>query len=157
MTRNKHLYSEDYWQSLIARYFEAETTPDEEVALKQFLASEEGSDSKYDEVRAVMGFMAVGKNERISQVRPQSNKFTFIKISAMAACLITGLFLINQFVRSSLATQDICLAYVDGRSITEREEVLQLMKMSMNNIVGDESVEDEMVNQLSNMFDAPIR
>ena len=49
------------------------------------------------------------------------------------------------------------LSVVDGRSITEREEVLQLMKKSMDNIVSEETIEDEMFNQLSDMFDTPTR
>lgn len=152
-----NLYSEDYWQDLISRYFEAETTPEEETSLKQFLLSEEGRASKYDEVRAVMGFLATGRKESVSKTHVYTNKFTFIKISALAACLITGFFLIGQFLISSYAPKDICLAYVDGRSITEREEVLQLMKKSMDNVVSEETIEDEMFNQLSDMFDTPTR
>lgn len=42
-------------RQLIQRYFDAETSEQEEAALKQFIASPEGADAQFNEVRAVMG------------------------------------------------------------------------------------------------------
>ena len=41
-------------RQLIQRYFDAETSEQEEAALKQFIASPEGADAQFNEVRAVM-------------------------------------------------------------------------------------------------------
>ena len=46
---------------IVERYFEAMLSEEEETALKAFLASPEGQAPEYDEVRAVMGYFAVGR------------------------------------------------------------------------------------------------
>lgn len=59
---------------LIRAYFEGMTSEEEEKALCCFLASEEGSSERYDEVRAVFSFFAEGKslyrNEKMSVKAP---------------------------------------------------------------------------------------
>ena len=45
---------------LINRYFDAETTLEEERELQRLITGPFASDTRYDEVRAVMGFTAVG-------------------------------------------------------------------------------------------------
>ena len=45
--------TQDYWKELVERYFEAETTPEEELALREFLARTD--DPAFDEARAVLG------------------------------------------------------------------------------------------------------
>lgn len=46
----------------IDRYFEGTLSEAEELRLRAFLASPEGQAPEYDEVRAVMGYFAVGKS-----------------------------------------------------------------------------------------------
>ena len=50
-----------HWDELIARYFAGLTTDEEERRLRRFLASPDSADARYDETRAVMGFLAVGR------------------------------------------------------------------------------------------------
>ena len=50
-----------YWKALTERYFDAETTRKEEEALKAFAAST--TDPDFDELRAVMGYLAVGRKQ----------------------------------------------------------------------------------------------
>ena len=57
MNNTYHTYEAEYWDRLIERYYNAETTEEEERSLKHFLTSKEGSDSRYDEIKAVMGFI----------------------------------------------------------------------------------------------------
>ena len=46
---------------LINRYFDAETTVEEERELQRLITGPYAADARYDEVRAVMGFTAVGR------------------------------------------------------------------------------------------------
>ena len=46
---------------LINRYFDAETTLEEERELQRLITGPFASDTRYDEVRAVMGFTALGR------------------------------------------------------------------------------------------------
>lgn len=61
-----------YWDGLIARYFDGTTTEEEERRLRRFLASPESA-GRYDDVRAVVGFFAVGRQvhtHRLAKRRP---------------------------------------------------------------------------------------
>ena len=59
MKRNERTYQQ--WKDLAERYFEAETTPEEEKELACFLATPLSQSKDFEELRAVMGFMAVGR------------------------------------------------------------------------------------------------
>lgn len=58
------------WLQLAEKYFEAETSDEEERQLKLFLCSAEAQDPAFDELKAVMGYLAVGK----SRYRQQNEK-----------------------------------------------------------------------------------
>ena len=49
------------WKDLAARYFEAETSPAEEQELAYFLTTPASQDREFDEIRAVMGYLATGR------------------------------------------------------------------------------------------------
>lgn len=49
------------WKELAARYFEAETTDAEEEALARFLVTPAAQGKEFDELRAVMGYVATGR------------------------------------------------------------------------------------------------
>ena len=76
-----------YWEDLAERYFQAETSEEEEALLRRFLCSEEAQDPRFDEVRATMSFLHVCRSKR----RP-SVEFPF-KAVAVAACLCAAAFL----------------------------------------------------------------
>ena len=59
MKRNERTYQQ--WKDLAERYFEAETTPEEEKELACFLATPLSQSKDFEELRAVMGFMAMGR------------------------------------------------------------------------------------------------
>ena len=50
------------WLQLAEKYFEAETSDEEERQLKLFLCSAKAQDPAFDELKAVMGYLAVGKS-----------------------------------------------------------------------------------------------
>ena len=76
-----------YWEALAERYFQAETSEEEEVRLRKFLCSEGGQDPRFDEVRAAMSFLHVCRSKRGPSV-----EFPF-KAVAVAACLCAAAFL----------------------------------------------------------------
>lgn len=51
----------EQWKELAERYFEAETTPDEEAELARFLTTQASECEDFDELRAVMGYLATGR------------------------------------------------------------------------------------------------
>ena len=62
-------------RQLIQRYFDAETSEQEEAALKQFIASPEGADAQFNEVRAVMGVAICDGIPKNQLARPDNSTY----------------------------------------------------------------------------------
>ncbi len=136
MNKNK-----EYWLRMADRYFEAETSDNEERLLKRFLATDEGQDEAFDEVRAVMGVFAVGKKATVHKRRK-----SVVWIWTAAAAAVVGLFFVLTPILKQPKSTDICVAYVDGKVITDRSQVLAMMHSSWEDVGYGEcpSVEKEL-------------
>lgn len=150
---NSHLRNSEYWDLLVSRYYEAETSPEEERLLKQFLASEDAADPKYDEIRAVMGFLSTGRH--LARQKKAKRKIRMATtIAAAAACIALGIF-VTKPLWLVPKTDDICIAYVNGKTVTQPDKVMELMMESMQNVTDDTSQEALMEQQLSDIFNTP--
>ncbi len=140
----------DYWLHLSERYFEAETTDREEDMLKAFLVSKEGQDCDFDEVRAVMGFVAVGRQANRKAVSGSKHflRRTAVIYAAAAACVL----LILTFVSVGPAEPDEeCVAYISGEKITDVDKILLEMQAAWHNVQSDDDT-PTIEQQLSGMF-----
>lgn len=137
---------------LIEGYFEGTLSQDEETALKVFLASEEGQGPEYDEVCAVMGYFAAGRavifgntkaitSRRILRLR----EIVWRRIAAIAASLaiiITlGVSLYNK--------TNVCVSYVSGQKITDKEVVMNDVDNILADLLSDRT---DMEEQLTGIF-----
>lgn len=110
----------------VSRYFEGTLSEAEELRLKDFLASPEGQAKEYDEVRAVMGYFAVGKALSGKETGEYSRKKSLRRVSlwlgtAVAAAFV-GIFIalgVNVYNR-----ENICVSYVGGQRVTDKEVVM---------------------------------
>ncbi len=144
---------------MIERYFEATLSEEEETALKAFLASPEGQAPEYDEVRAVMGFFAAGQVVRQAH-QPSSRSLSlskgskgwwfgrlairpWMKVTAIAASLtiiITlGVSLYNK--------ENICVSFVDGKKVTDREVVMNDVDNILADLLSDRTGVEEQLNE----------
>ncbi len=126
------------WDNLIARYFDAETTAEEERRLRRFLTSPESSGAQYDEVRAVMGFLITGKelhNKPVSTGRKHRHDL-IVRFSAAAAIFVVvgcSLLLLWQkqpgtpVLADAHSNEDVCIAYINGEEITDPHIVMAQM------------------------------
>ena len=148
----KHTYTEADWDALVERYFEVETTEAEEAALRRFLCTTQGSAPRYDEVRAVMGFLAVGRSQQapaVPQKKGRSIRLQTLGRIAAAVIVAVGVGLAAWHTQSR--PTEVCIAYVDGREITDREAVIALMTGTMQEVLAEEPTA-EMEAQMSEMF-----
>ena len=76
------------WKELAARYFEAETTDAEEEALARFLVTPAAQGKEFDELRAVMGYVATGRAVHRKQ-RTRSIRLRYYAAAA-AGCSHSG-------------------------------------------------------------------
>lgn len=144
----------DRWLSLAGRFFDAATTEDEERELRRFLLTPEGQDSRFDELRAYMAFAASGRASALASRPAAPAKRLRLRPAvrwAAAAVLVAGI-LLPATVRLMRNADEVCVAYVGGKRITEREAVLD----NVHGVMEDVLVQDEdfsMEQQLGDMFD----
>ncbi|WP_294587993.1 hypothetical protein [uncultured Phocaeicola sp.] len=131
------------WKDLAERYFEAETTSAEEHELAQFLATSASQDKEFDELRAVMSYMATGRNYCRTRRR---NTIVYA-----AAAIITGiLFTVTAWQFSE--RRNICVAYIYGERCIDKETVLTEAMKSIEKVRPGSQEENILHNQLSDIF-----
>lgn len=153
-----------YWLRLSERYFEAETTEEEERELRRFAA--QTSDPDFRDLQAVMGFTAIARSSKslkgskgskglkVQQQAPLK-PLKPLKLNShymgLAASVIVVLGLSLFFSLSNRQQDTGCVAWVNGEKITDPTEVMALMQNTMleMNIEGSDPVED----QLRDMFE----
>ena len=145
-------YTDQYWEMLIQRYFEAETTEAEENELRSFLSTSPGLDSRYDEVRAVMGYLAVGRSlNKKKMARRSSRMIRTMRHVGVAASLALMIGFVSFYWSDLISERESYVAYVDGNKITDRAIVSQLMQESFAG-VGIGEAESDAEAQLLEMF-----
>lgn len=144
---------------IIERYFEATLSEEEEAALKAFLVSPEGQAPEYDEVRAVMGFFAAGRVIRqvhqpvLGTDEPEalsrssalslSRGWKWARITAFAASLA----LIVTLGVSLYNKENICVSFVDGKKVTDKEVVMNDVDNILADLLSDRTGVEEQLNE----------
>lgn len=129
---------------IVRRYYDGLTTDAEEALLKRFLASPAGADARYDEVRAVMGFFAVGRSlhqeERAG--RRRLGTVTIRRRVVAAAAVVVLMLGASWGVYHYLTPEADCIAYVNGKTVTDPELVRQEMQQCIEAVdyVADEDI-----------------
>ncbi len=129
-----------YWIELTERYFDAETTEREELALKRFLVSGDASDPCFDEARAVMGLFAAAKASR--RKRSAAVKWTSASIAAVAAAAL--------IVFGLIFNGSDCMMWEDGVRITDRQEIIASAEDALFDIFSSGTDAEE---ELGNLFE----
>ena len=127
MKKNLHITNQAELEELIGRYFDGETTVDEEQALKQCLADCPWNSETIDEARFTMGYFTAHKQQqRASKV---SNRFRYATIAASIALLMAvGIGSFWHFQQP----KDMCVAYVNGKTIDNDDAVMALIANDLN-------------------------
>lgn len=143
MKENERTYQQ--WKDLAERYFEAETTDVEEEALARFLATPASQGKEFDELRAVMGFVAVGRaihnRQRTRGVR--------LRYYAAAATIMGVLALTT--VWQMAERNNVCVAYINGERYTDKEIVFSEAMKSIDKVRHD-LPQETVQEQLSDIF-----
>lgn len=141
---------------LMERYFEAETSEQEEKVLKQFISSPAGASAHFDELRAVMGLAAFGKQmkhsrpqDHVPEHRNRSHRtVTLLRWSVAAVlCIAFGVSLSVYNFRQ----ENQCIAYIHGQKITDSEQVIAAMHCSLAD-VGAPTETPSVETQLNDIF-----
>lgn len=143
MKENERTYQQ--WKELAERYFEAQTTDVEEEALARFLATPASQGKEFDEVRAVMGFVATG---RAIHNRQRTRRVRLRYYAAAAA--ITGVLALTAVWQVAGRT-NVCVAYINGERYTDKEIVFSEAMKSIDKVRHD-LPQETVQEQLSDIF-----
>ena len=118
-----------YWKHLAFRYFEAETSLEEEQALRRFLATPEAQDPDFDELRATMCYISVGKERYQSSSVTRTSRRPLRWVSAAAVAVLIPLLSIP-----FLPSGNVCESYVCGEYIADADIVMQQVRQSFRQV-----------------------
>ena len=130
------------------RYFEGSLSEAEERELKDFLSTPEGQSHEYDELRAVMGFFAVGRGltngSGVSKPIRNINRI-YSRIAVAAACLLV-LLGIGLGIYSR---RNYCVTFYKGAKITKSEVVMDDVESTLAELMSSDT---DVYDQLSDFF-----
>lgn len=131
-----------YYNQLAERYFEADTTAEEERKLAAFLCLSEASAPCYDEVRATMGYIVTARR----RPKPTRRLIPYACRWAAAACLF--LVACSWWVyHHQYGADEDCIVYIAGERVKNDAfgESYMIHALSETLASGDECIiEDQM-------------
>ena len=142
MNKNQHISIQADLEQLIERYFDGETSVQEEQMLREILADCPWSSEAIDEVRFTMGYFAAHCHES-QRIVKNRNKFIGIAAS-IAIVLVAGGYALWHQQQSA----DVCIAYVNGLVVQDDDKVMALISNDLNMM---DNAADAMTNQLSSL------
>lgn len=141
------------WLAITEKYFDATATAEEEKALAAFLASEESDISEFNEIKAVMGYLATARAIEKEHARKKvsgSRRFAVRWIAAAAVIAIVAF--IGSTSNAGVPTEkDVYIVNINGRIYTDKEFVLAQMQQTMA-MIGNTTRGNSVDEQLEAMF-----
>ena len=106
---------------LMQRYFDAETSPDEEKALALYAASTD--DPAFQELRGVLGYLSIGRQNKTKKVRTV-RFFSMVAAASVAIATALGITLSNQ-------RQNSCIRYTYGNKEDDETSIMESVESSL--------------------------
>ncbi len=147
MNKNFNIRSQAELEQLIERYFDGETTVQEEQLLRETLADCPWSSEAIDEARFTMGYFAAHCQEKARTAR-KSHRRQLIGIAASIAIILAagGYALWHQ-----QQSNNVCIAYVNGKVVEDNDKVMALIANDMSKM---DNAANAMTHQLSSLGEA---
>ena len=148
MNKIHHITDQAELEQLIERYFDGDTSVQEEQMLRETLADCPWSSEAIDDARFTMGYFVAHSCES-QRVTRKNNRNKFIGIAAsIAIVLAIG---IPAMYHSWFAPQPQCVAYVNGKVIDNDEDVMALIESDLSKM---EDASNSMAAQLQSLGEA---
>ena len=106
---------------LMQRYFDAETSPEEEKALALYAASTD--DPAFQELRGVLGYLSIGRQNKAKEVRTV-RFFSMVAAASVAIATALGITLSNQ-------RQNSCIRYTYGNKEDDETSIMESVESSL--------------------------
>lgn len=148
MNKNHHISNQAELEQLINRYFDGETSVQEEQMLRETLADCPWSSEVIDEARFTMGYF-VAHRKAEQQTSKKSYRRQVIGIAASIAIILA--IGIPAMYQSWFAPQPQCIAYVNGKVIDNDDAVMALIASDLSKM---EDASNSMAAQLQSLGEA---
>ena len=106
---------------LMRRYFDAETSHEEEEALALYAASTE--DPAFQELRGVLGYLSIGRQKKVKKVRSVSF-FSIVAAASVAIVTAIGISFSNQ-------SHSSCIRYTYGNKDSDETLIMESVEPSL--------------------------
>ena len=127
---------------LMQRYFDAETSPEEEKALALYAVSTD--DPAFDDLRGVLGYLSIGRQKKAKKVRIV--RFYAVTVAASLALIAAiGLNISNQN-----APDEKCIRYAYGVKEDDNIQIMTAVESSLADFFSNENVVEQNLKELLN-------
>ena len=148
MNKNHHISNQAELEQLINRYFDGETSIQEEQMLRETLADCPWSSEVIDEARFTMGYF-VAHRKAGQQTSKKSYRRQVIGIAASIAIILA--IGIPAMYHNWFAPQPQCIAYVNGKVVANDDAVMALIASDLSKM---EDASNSMAAQLQSLGEA---
>lgn len=138
------MMEKEKYLKMLQRYWEAETTPEEERALARYAAKTD--DPAFGEIRAVLGYLSVGRTEKARRGR-RVRQYTFA--AAAASVAVVAALSLGLLTGRGQRTDDLCIRYAYGVQTGDSEAIMASVASSLADFFAGETPAE---TQLFEMF-----
>lgn len=146
MNTNHHITDQAELEQLIERYFDGETSIQEEQMLRVALADCPWNSETIDEARFTMGYFAAHSRET-QRTKKSNSRRQLIGIAASIAIILA----VGVYAWHHQQPGDVCIAYVNGQVVQDNDKVMALVADDMSKM---DNVSNAMTDQLSSLGEA---
>lgn len=137
-------------EQLIERYFEGETSLQEEQILRQMLADCTWQSDTIDEARFALGYFVAHQRQQGQQKQPPRASIS-LRYMAIAASVALLLALGGGLLWHNWQHNNVCIAYVNGKVVEDNDKVMALVANDMSIM---DNASNAITNQLSSLGEA---
>ena len=119
--------------TLMQRYWEAETSPEEERALARYAARTD--DPEFDELRGALGYLSIGRQEKTRRSRA-TRFYAFAVAAGVAVIAVLG---VSLSVAGHRVPEEDCIRYAYGEKVDDKELIMASVEASLTDFFGQES------------------
>ena len=131
------------YTALMQRYWEAETTQEEERELARYAARVD--DSEFEEIRGVLGYLSIGREKKEKRARA----LRMYSFAAVAACLIAVITIGLNFITTEIRHQeDLCVRYSYGEISNNNEQIMSSVESSLADFFAGSSLADNNLREI---------
>lgn len=129
------------YTALMQRYWEAETTPEEERELARYAARV--NDPDFEEIRGVLGYLSIGREKKIRRAKT-IRMYSFAAVAASIVAIVAiGLSLGKEAI---VPAKDLCVSYAYGMQMEDNGKIMASVESSLADFfAGDSPAETNLI------------